>query len=389
VAKAGPVGVGVIGAGIISNNYLQNLTSFPDTEVLAVADLFPDAARAKAEEHGVPTGGGVDAVLDNPDVELVINLTIPAAHAEVAGQAIAAGKHVWNEKPLALDRASGRRLLEAADAAGLRVGCAPDTFLGAGLQTTRRLLESGVIGTPLTALFLMQNPGPDRWHPNPAFLFQEGAGPLFDIGPYYLTALVQMFGPAAGVAAVESKARDVRTVHTGPLAGQEFPVAVASQTASLTRFESGQSLTMLLSFDSAVRRILLEITGSEGTMLMPDPNRFAGEIKVWKTGAEDWETLATATQLSSRGIGALDMARAIRESRPHRAQGELAYHVLDIMVSTAESSERGELVPVKSTVQPAPLLPDGWDPEAATLRVDAEQPAPRSWLEAEQIQSQF
>jgi predicted dehydrogenase len=305
--------------------------------------------------------------MDNPDVELVINLTIPAAHAEVAGAVIAAGKHVWNEKPLAMDRASGRKLLEVADAAGLRVGCAPDTFLGAGLQTTRRLLESGVIGIPQTALFLMQYPGPDRWHPNPAFLFQEGAGPLFDIGPYYFTALVQMFGPAAAVAAIQSKSREIRTVHTGPLAGQDFPVTVASQTASLTRFESGQSLTMLLSFDSAVRRIQLEISGSEGTMLLPDPNRFAGEIKVWKTGAEDWETLATAHELSSRGTGALEMARAIRENRPHRALGELAYHVLDIMVSTAESSERGEFVPVESTVQPAPLLPDDWDPKAATL----------------------
>jgi predicted dehydrogenase len=367
VAKTGPVGVGVIGAGFVCNTYLQNLISFPDTEVLAIADMIPDAAMAKAEEYGVPTGGGGEAVLDNPDVELVINLTIPAAHAEVAGQAVAAGKHVWNEKPLALDRASARELLEAAGAAGLRVGCAPDTFLGAGLQTTRRLLESGVIGTPQTALFLMQNPGPDRWHPNPDFLFQEGAGPLFDIGPYYFTALVQMFGPAAAVAAVDSKAREVRTVQTGPRAGQEFPVTVASQTASLTRFESGQSLTMLLSFDSAVPRIQLEISGSEGTMMVPDPNRFSGEVKVWKTGTEDWETLTTATELSSRGIGALEMARAIRENRPHRAQGELAYHVLDIMLSTAESSERGEFVPVESTVQPAPLLPDGWDPKAATL----------------------
>jgi predicted dehydrogenase len=371
VAQTGPVGVGVIGAGVISNTYLQNLTSFPDTEVLAVGDLLPDAAGARAAEHGVPTGGGVDVVLGNPDVELVVNLTIPAAHAEVAETAIAAGKHVWNEKPLALDRASGRSLLEAADAAGLRVGCAPDTFLGDGLQTTRRLLESGVIGTPLTALFVMQNPGPDRWHPNPAFLFQEGAGPLFDIGPYYLTALVQMFGPAAAVAAVESKAREVRAIQTGPQAGGEFPVTVASQTTSLTRFESGQSLNLLLSFDSAVRRILLEITGTEGTMRLPDPNMFGGDIQVWQTGAEDWETLASTTQPPSRGLGALDMARAIREGRPHRAQGELAYHVLDIMASTAESSERGEFVPVQSTVQPAPLLPDGWDPKAATLGVRA------------------
>jgi predicted dehydrogenase len=365
--RTGPVGVGVIGAGVISDTYLKNLTSFPDTEVLAVGDLFPEVARAKAAEHGVPTGGAVDAVLGNPDIELVINLTIPAAHAEVAEQVIAAGKHVWNEKPLALDRASARRLLDAADAAGLRVGCAPDTFLGAGLQTTRRLLESGAIGTPLTALFLMQNPGPDRWHPNPAFLFAEGAGPLFDIGPYYLTALVQLFGPAAAVAAVGSKAFETRTIHTGPREGEQFPVTVPSQTSSLTRFRSGQSLTMLLSFDSAVPRILLEISGSEGTLLLPDPNMFAGDIKVRKTGAEDWETLATTTELSSRGTGALDMARAIREGRPHRATGELAYHVLDIMAATADSGERVEFLPVESTVEPAALLPEDWDPKAATL----------------------
>lgn len=367
MSATGPVGIGVIGAGVISNTYLENLTSFPDTTVLAVGDLFPEVAEARAAEHNVPSSGGVDAVLDDPDVELVINLTIPAAHAEVAGQAVAAGKHVWNEKPLALDRASAQELLKAADAAGLRIGCAPDTFLGSGLQTTRRLLDSGVIGTPLTALFLMQQPGPDRWHPNPAFLFGEGAGPLFDMGPYYLTALVQLYGPAASVAAVHSKSRETRTIQTGPRAGEEFPVVVPSQTASLTRFISGQSLTMLLSFDSAVPRILLEVTGTEGTLLLPDPNTFGGEIKVRQLGAEDWETAASTTPLSARGTGALDMARAIREGRPHRATGELAYHVLDIMVSTAESGERGEFVEIESTVEPPPLLPEDWDPKAATV----------------------
>lgn len=363
----GPVGVGVIGAGVISNTYLENLTSFPDTEVLAVGDLFPEVAKTRAAEHGVPTAGGVEEVLGHEGVEIVVNLTIPAAHGEVANQVLAAGKHVWNEKPLTLDRASARSLLEAADGAGLRVGCAPDTFLGSGLQATFRQLASGSIGRPLTALFLMQQPGPDRWHPNPAFLFAEGAGPVFDIGPYYLTALVQMFGPAASVAAVESKARETRVIMEGPKAGEEFPVTVPSQTATLIKFASGQSLTMLLSFDSAVPRILLEVTGSEGTLLLPDPNMFDGDIRLRALGAEEWETVESTTVASSRGTGVLDMARAIREGRPHRAQGSLAYHVLDIMVSIAESGQQGQFVDVESTVEPAPLLPDDWDPKAATL----------------------
>jgi predicted dehydrogenase len=367
VAGSGPVGVGVIGAGVISDTYLENLNSFPDTEVLAVGDLYPEVAVAKAAEHNVPNAGGTETVLQHPGVEIVVNLTIPAAHAEVANQILAAGKHVWNEKPLTLDRDSARALLDTADAAGLRVGCAPDTFLGNGLQATFRHLASGTIGRPLTALFLMQQPGPDRWHPNPAFLFSEGAGPVFDIGPYYLTALVQMFGPVASVAAVESKARESRVIMTGPKAGEEFAVTVPSQTATLIKFSSGQSLTMLLSFDSAVPRILLEVTGTEGTLLMPDPNMFDGEIRVRAMGAEEWETVETTEVSSSRGTGVLDMARAIREGRPHRAQGSLAYHVLDTMVAIAESGQRGEFVEVSSTVEPAPLLPDDWDPKARTV----------------------
>lgn len=367
MAGTGPVGVGIIGAGVISNTYIENLTSFADTEVLAIGDLFPEVAKAKAAEHGIPAAGGVDVVLDHPDVELVINLTIPAAHAEVAGQAIAAGKHVWNEKPLSLDRPSAQALLAAADAAGLRVGCAPDTFLGSGLQAVTAVIADGAIGTPLSALFLMQQPGPDRWHPNPAFLFQEGAGPLFDIGPYYLTALVQIFGPVESVASIGSKARERRVIMAGPKAGEEFDVTVPSQTAALARFESGQSLTLVLSFDSAVPRILLEVTGSDAVLELPDPNMFDGEIKVRNLGADEWETVAETTATSSRGTGALDMARAIREGRPHRATGELAYHVLDIMVSMAESAATGEFVKVESTVQPAEPLPADWDPLAASV----------------------
>ena len=366
-ARTGPVGVGIIGAGVISKTYIENLTSFADTEVVAIGDLFPEAARTRAEEFGVAASGDVSAVLDNPDVELVVNLTIPVAHAEVAGQAIAAGKHVWNEKPLSLDRESGRALLEAADAAGLLVGCAPDTFLGSGLQKSRSLLEAGEIGTPLTALVLMQGPGPESWHPNPAFLFQEGAGPLFDIGPYYLTALAQFFGAVSSVAAIGSKARETRTIGSGPKAGEQFDVTVPSQYSALVQYESGQSATMIYSFDSAQKRTLLEITGTEGTMAVPDPNRFDGPVSVRRRDDDDFTVVAETEGLSSRGTGALDMARAIREGRPHRAQGALAYHVLDTMIAIAESGDSSQFVTVQSTVDKPALLPEDWDPKAATV----------------------
>lgn len=365
--RTGPVGVGVIGAGVISDTYLDNLTSFPDTDVLAIGDLFPAAAAAKAEKFGVAVSGGVDAVLGHPEVEVVVNLTVPAAHAEVAGQVLAAGKHVWNEKPLALDRAGGRALLDQAAAAGLRVGCAPDTFLGEGLQAVRRRMDAGEIGTPLTALVLMQSPGPESWHPNPAFLFAAGAGPLFDIGPYYLTALVQLLGPVDSVAAIGSKSRETRVIGSGPKAGEEFPVLVPSHISATARFASGQSATMIFSFDSPRRRTLLEITGTEATLVLPDPNLFDGEIAIQRRDDEEPAVLEVTTARSWRGTGVLEMARAIRAGRPHRAQGSTAYHVLDVMLAIEEAAAGGAYVPVTSSAEIADPLPADWDPYAATL----------------------
>jgi predicted dehydrogenase len=366
VGRTGPVGVGVIGAGFISETYLRNLTSFPDIDVLSVGDLVPEAASAKAAEHLVPNSGGVAAVLSHPDVEIVVNLTVPAAHAEVAGQAIAAGKHVWNEKPLSLDRTSGQAVLEDADAAGLRVGCAPDTFLGAGLQTARRMIEGGDIGTPLTALVLMQLPGPESWHPNPAFLFAEGAGPLFDIGPYYLTALISMLGPVDAVAAIGSKSRETRVIGSGPKAGESFPVTVPTHVSASAQFASGQSATMIFSFDSPRRRAVLEVTGTEATIVCPNPNTFDGEISLQRRDDEEPSVVATTTQQASRGIGVLDMARCIRTGTPHRASGRLAYHVLDVMIAMSEAMSTVSYVPVTSTVDVPPLLPEDWDPSRRT-----------------------
>ena len=365
---SGPVGVGIIGAGVISKTYADNLNSFPDVNLVAIGDLYADLAQQKAQEYGIPTGGGVDAVLGNPDVEIVVNLTIPAVHAEVAGQAIAAGKHVWNEKPLALARKSGQELLEAAENAGLRVGCAPDTFLGSGLQAVSKVIKRGDIGDPLTALILLQSPGPESWHPNPAFLFQEGAGPLFDIGPYYFTALVQQFGPVARVAALGGKSKPVRVIGSGPKAGEEFDVTVPTHVSALVQFESGQSAQCMFSFDSAMPRTLLEINGTKATMVVPDPNTFAGDVQIRLPGREEEiRTVESTTELSSRGTGVLDMARALRAGVPHRAQGALAFHVLDIMVSISEAVESGAWTDVESTVEVAPTLPEDWDPKAATL----------------------
>ena len=366
--SAGPVGVGVIGAGTIAGTYLDNLNSFPDVVVHAVGDLRPEAARDRAGEYGVETAGTPDVVLEHPDVELVVNLTIPAAHVEVALAAVAAGKHVWSEKPFALDRDGGTKLLAAAQEAGVRLGCAPDTFLGNGLQTVRRIIDDGGIGEPLTALTLMQSPGPESWHPNPAFLFAEGAGPLFDIGPYYLTALVQTFGPVAAVAGLASTSRSTRTIGSGPLAGQEFDVTVPTHVSAMTRFENGRSAQSIFSFDSALpRHGFVEISGSEATLAVPDPNNFDGEIRRYRRGSDDWEVVATVESTAGRGIGALDMARGIRTGTPHRATGDLAQHVLDVMVAVTESIDTRGFTDVASTVDVPDVLPADWDPYASTL----------------------
>ncbi|WP_104087128.1 Gfo/Idh/MocA family protein [Arthrobacter sp. GMC3] len=368
MTKTGPVGVAVIGAGNISKQYLDNLTTFPDIKVLVVADLFEEAAAARAAEYGIEISGGVDVALNHPDVEIVVNLTIPAAHVEVATAAVKAGKNVWTEKPFSLDRESGLGLLKEAQAAGMRLACAPDTFLGAGLQTARRLIDAGEIGTPLSALTMFQSPGPESWHPNPAFLFQDGAGPLFDMAPYYLTALVQTFGPIAKVAAVGSTAFPTRTIGSGPKAGEVFDVEVPTHVSALAQFESGASSHSIFSFESPkVRTGFIEITGTEGTISLPDPNNFDGEIKLCKRGEDDWSTVDARGPANGRGMGVLDMARAIRAGIPHRVPGELAYHVLDAMVSIAESVDTGEFVTVESSAPASPALPVDWNPTEATL----------------------
>lgn len=371
------VGIGIIGVGVISDTYLQNLASFPDVDVLIVGDLLLDRAQSQAEKYGIPAWGSGEDVLAHPGVDLVINLTIPAAHIEVSRAAIAAGKHVWTEKPLGLDREAAAELLTEAEAAGLRIGSAPDTLLGPGFQAARRAIESGVIGRPLFAQTVFQTQGPDLWHPSPAFLFAQGAGPLLDMGPYYFSALVSVLGPVDRVSAVGTKAREEREIHTGPDAGTTFPVEVPSTIQIVAAFEGGAQSQSLLSFDSALERHgVVEIHGTEGSIVIPDPNQFAGRIAyvkplgVIRDGMkfeQEWIEIEHADLEVGRGIGALDMVRSIAEGRPHVASGELGFHVLDILLSAQEAAETGVTVKVESTVAPVPLLPEGFDPFASTL----------------------
>jgi predicted dehydrogenase len=370
-------GVGVIGAGVISAQYLANLTTFPDLEVRFVADIDLERAKARAEEFGVPASGTVEQLLADDGIDIVVNLTLPSTHAEVDLAILAAGKHVWSEKPIATSAEDARRVLDAAEAAGLRVAVAPDTVLGAGLQTAFRAIADGRIGAPQTATTMVLNPGPDRWHPAPEFLFQAGGGPLLDLGPYYLSTLVTVFGSVARVSAVGSIARAERTVESGPRAGTTFEVTVPTHSALLLEFADGGSAQATFSFQSALPRSgFFEITGTDGAIVLPDPNMFDGSSSLWTqaswrtvTGHDqpEPETIEAVGPADGRGLGVLELARAIAAGVPERASGALAAHVLDVMLAAARSAETGTTVEVSSRVLIPSPLPADWNPTEKTL----------------------
>ena len=373
--RTGPVGVGFIGTGMISNTYLENLTKFPDIEVVILGDLNSELAASQAAKHCVPQWGTAADVLDHPDVELVVNLTIPAVHAQVSGQVIAAGKHVWSEKPISVDRESGRELLDQAAAAGLLVGIAPDTVLGPGVQTARRAIARGDIGEPLSAQTVMQYIGPDIIHPSPEFLFANGAGPLFDMGPYYLTTLIHVFGSVESVAAVGSKSRATRTVQAGDRVGTVFDVEVPTHVSAIAKYVGGGISQSVFSFDSPLLKMgVVEITGTEGTLVIPDPNYFTGDVKITRAPTAAaimdeavWESVPITGVFAERGLGVLDLARAARTGAAPLASGALGLHVLDTMVAIDEAVTENRVVPVDSRVPNVPLVAEDFDPFAATL----------------------
>lgn len=358
--------VGIIGAGVISGIYLEAPKKFDILENAAIADIDLPRAQAKAEQYGVPKACSVEELLADPDIDIVINLTIPAVHAQVSLAALEAGKSVYSEKPLATNRDDAAKLLKVAADKGLRVGCAPDTFLGAGLQTCRKLIDDGWIGQPLAASAFMLSSGPEKWHPDPEFFFQPGAGPLFDMGPYYITALVSLLGPITRVTGSAQAVRPERTILSQPKFGAKIQVNTPSHVAGVLDFEGGIVATLITSFDAWYHGLPpIEIYGTDGTLVVPDPNTFGGPVKLRRSGSEGWSELPLSHDYSanSRGLGVADMAYAIQSGRKHRASGDLAYHVLDTMQSILEASKEEKHIHLSSQVdRPAPLplgLPAG------------------------------
>ena len=360
MSKSTKTRIGVIGCGNISGIYLKNCHQFfRNLEVVACADMAREKAEACAKEYGVAQVLSVDELIASPDVDIVLNLTVPKAHADIALAALQAGKHVHCEKPLAIGLEAGRKVVETARRRKLRVGCAPDTFLGAGLQTCRKLIDDGWIGKPVAASAFMLGSGPENWHPNPEFFYGVGGGPMLDMGPYYLTALVNLIGPIKRVTGSTRITFPTRFISSQPKYGKIVKVETPTHLAGVMDFANGAIGIIVTSFDVWGHYLpRIEIYGSEGSMLVPDPNTYGGEIKVRRQDAKEWQTVPHAFIYgeNSRGIGVADMASAIISKRPHRANGDLAYHVLDVMLAFQDASDSGRHVEIKSTCpRPAPL----------------------------------
>lgn len=357
--STGKTKVGIIGCGNISGIYFKNLQMFRNTQVVACADKLLERAQAKAEEHGVPRACMPDELLADAEIEIVVNLTIPIAHYDVCLAALEAGKHTHVEKPLSITREQGNRLIEMAKQKGLRVGAAPDTFLGAGIQTCRKLIDDGWIGEPVGATAFMLCHGHESWHPDPEFYYKVGGGPMFDMGPYYLTALVALLGPIHRVTGSARVTFPERTITSQPKYGTKVTVDTPTHIAGILDFDNGAVGTILTSFDVWHSTLpCIEIYGTEGSMSVPDPNGFGGPVKVRRRGAAEWATMPLSHGFAenSRGIGVADMAAGIKHGIPHRASGALANHVLEAMHGFHDASQQGKHYQMQTTCeQPAPL----------------------------------
>ncbi|MFF5982223.1 Gfo/Idh/MocA family protein [Streptomyces olindensis] len=347
--------IGVVGLGVISRAYLETLAGHPAVRVTAVADLDASRSAAVAAELPGVEALSVEELLRSPDVDTVLNLTTPAAHAGIALGAIRHGKHVYGEKPLAAGMEEAREVMAAAARAGVRVGCAPDTVLGTGVQTARAAVAAGSIGRPLFASAVMVTPGHERWHPHPDFYYTAGGGPLLDMGPYYLSSLVHLLGPVRAVVGAAGRLRTERVIGSGPRAGERIPVEVDSHVSGVLEHVNGTLTTLTTSFDGvATTAAPIEVHGERGTLAVPDPNRFDGEVRLHALGDTRWHPLPASAgyEGGARGVGLLDFLAA--DGR--RANGEVALHVLDTMTALLRSAAEGRRIELTTTAQvPAPV----------------------------------
>jgi predicted dehydrogenase len=357
------VKVGVIGCGVISRAYAENARAFDSFELVACADLDPAQAIALAKTSSLRTATVEDLIADD-DIEIVLNLTPAPVHAAVTSAALAAGKHVYTEKPVAIEVADALAVLVQAERQSLRIGCAPDIFLGAAYQAGRAIIDSGGIGEPISVSAAMLAGGQETWHPNPDIFYVDGAGPLFDMGPYYLTAIAALLGPIARVAGFAATGERVRTIEIGPRAGERFIPSTPTHTTTSMQLESGALANLVASFETRGQYVCdLVIHGTDGVLMLPDPNAFEGGVRL-RRGRGGWEDVPYASRgpLDARGIGLHDMAEAIREERPHRASGLLGAHVVEVVRGILQSAEEGRTVEIESRVTQPAAMPS---PDAA------------------------
>ncbi len=364
--------IGIIGCGVISDAYFNGAARSKLIKIKACADLRHESAQAKAVQHGVDAVS-VEALLADPEIEMIINLTIPTAHAPVSLQIISAGKHVYLEKPLATQLSEARDMRQQAASKGVRIGCAPDTFFGAAHQAARRAIDAQLIGRPIGGSVAVLGHGMESWHPNPEFFFKRGGGPIHDLGPYYVTQLVNLLGPVAAVSALTTIGNPTRTITSAPLNGQIIEVEVPTTVNGVLAFVNGANVSLSASWDVwNHKRSPIEIYGTEGSLLVPNPNFFGDAPMLSRRGVE-WEpidisahpfgvanrTTGNGTQVADyRIVGVLDMAMAIRQGRRHRANGDLALHVLEVLDAFELSSTAGRHVMIQNSCErpePVPL----------------------------------
>ena len=355
------VRIGILGLGAISGIYLKNLTTvFKETQVLGIYDLIPGKMEQAQKEYGIErTYSSMDELLQDPDIEIVLNLTRPFEHYATTKAALLAGKHVYSEKPLAATFEEGKELTDLASERGLLLGGAPDTFLGAAIQTCRKLIDDGFIGRPIGATAQMICRGHESWHPSPEFYYQHGGGPMMDMGPYYLTALVNLLGGVKGLTGLTTKSFEQRVITSAPKSGTLVPVEVPTHVNGILRFENGAVGTITTTFDVYTdRQDKLEIYGSEGTLRVPDPNGFGGSITLFRPEDGSFKEMPLLFDYSenSRGLGLADMAKALRTGRAARADAQQTLHVLEIMTAIEKSSQEGRYVELSTAYERRPAM---------------------------------
>ncbi|HEY5140010.1 MAG TPA: Gfo/Idh/MocA family oxidoreductase [Methylococcales bacterium] len=355
--------IGIIGCGVISDIYLKNCCKSDIVSVEAVSDIEISKAQAKAAQYNIPKVLTTEQLLADDEIKIVVNLTIPIAHFDIAMAALKAGKNVYNEKPLTIELDQGKKLLATAKKNNRLVGAAPDTVLGAGIQTARKMIDSGAIGTPTSATAFMMCPGHESWHAAPEFYYQKGGGPMFDMGPYYLTALINLLGPVKSVMAYTGKARQERLITSQPLNGKKIKVDVPTHIAGVMGFENGAIGTIITSFDVIKNSMPpIEVHGTQASLSVPDPNSFGGPVQICSAGTCEWQPvdLCFANSENSRGLGVEDMALALSQHKSPRTDGTIAYHVLEIMHKLHQSDQMGKRIEIESSCQrPEPMPQSG------------------------------